>query len=610
MSIETPVRRDRPDYSGTGPVGFDKNGGVPNNAAMRKAFVAALAVVGLACGCAGAGAGDAGDAAVPPDAADVYGRDDAAPEPAPEVAAMDDGPGPEPVDCDDGTEPGAGDDVAPEPADEPPDAAGDIPVDMEGQADAPGDADAPPGPPPRPRVTVGAIPDSMNGKEPCVQEGAVPLPFRLRVPTGGFTVEAYLRPGDAWTGHVRIVASVPVMAGGGTVEPGEDLVPHLACGHEPDPAGWADDEALLHTRCALPASAIAPAEGVTFTASLADDLGATGEHDAITVDVASLPPHLDPFPATDVWVVVLTRDLFANEVVAGPDGTYEVTSTYLPQGDGEPDLDQALRCLGLLSDNEAFSAAVRQEFLDRVRETSYAIYGLDAAGGPLPGGVDLRMHFEGDAGAPDWTAWTAGSTFSRIALGGDPDPAGIAAKYVGMAAIDPNNQGREDDAKYNRGVFVTSIVRQALGHPFGAQILKEISPLDGTPLGMYPGDEDLLDPSFDPASSGDDRLVTRATILDFILEFAPMAVASTLCHEMGHSLGLVPNGPPPEGLFGGMPGLSFSTGDPGSWHVDTPGLNVMQTGKVTNWLEALGAVPRFEPLSMAYLRRQLVVGTP
>jgi hypothetical protein len=44
-------------------------------------------------------------------------------------------------------------------------------------------------------------------------------------------------------------------------------------------------------------------------------------------------------------------------------------------------------------------------------------------------------------------------------------------------------------------------------------------------------------------------------------------------------------------------------------HIDTAGLNVMQTGGNLNITEALaGELPRFEPLSWAYLRRMLVVG--
>jgi hypothetical protein len=56
-----------------------------------------------------------------------------------------------------------------------------------------------------------------------------------------------------------------------------------------------------------------------------------------------------------------------------------------------------------------------------------------------------------------------------------------------------------------------------------------------------------------------------------------------------------------------MPGLSLTVHDIPDWHIDTPGLNIMQTGAVTNWVEAIGQTMRFNPLCLAYLRRRLVV---
>ena len=93
-----------------------------------------------------------------------------------------------------------------------------------------------------------------------------------------------------------------------------------------------------------------------------------------------------------------------------------------------------------------------------------------------------------------------------------------------------------------------------------------------------------------------------------MVEFGGLAIGATLAHEIGHSLGLVPPGPHPGGLFAGVEGLSFTDNVIDDAHIDTPGLNVMQTGKVTNWMEALSQSPSFNALNMAYLRRRLVVG--
>jgi hypothetical protein len=62
------------------------------------------------------------------------------------------------------------------------------------------------------------------------------------------------------------------------------------------------------------------------------------------------------------------------------------------------------------------------------------------------------------------------------------------------------------------------------------------------------------------------------------------------------------------GLFADMPALSLTDHDIDGWHIDTPGLNIMQTGAVTSWFEAVGQEMRFNALNIAYLRRRLVVG--
>lgn len=79
---------------------------------------------------------------------------------------------------------------------------------------------------------------------------------------------------------------------------------------------------------------------------------------------------------------------------------------------------------------------------------------------------------------------------------------------------------------------------------------------------------------------------------------------------MGHSLGLVAPGPPPAGLFGGASEASFVMGPADDWHLDTAGANLMQSGKSLNVADFLTSYPRFEPLSLAYLQRRLVVTGP
>jgi len=470
--------------------------------------------------------------------------------------------------------------------------------------------DTSPAPPPACRVSVDALPAELNGSTPYAQGGGPLQQFRLRVPTRGFSIDVYALDAASRlaTDTVVLHASAGATLKGETWPPGTNLTPQLNCAEAPDPVGW-PAEALVVRHCDVPADAFAPLQGLILEARCARAT-AIGPPHALTVDVAVLPPALDPFPAPDPWVVVLSRDLFSHTLAAAGDGTYTLTAAYLPAGNGKADLDEALDALGLLGGDAAFNAQVRAAFLAAVRAEAHRMFVLDAAGEPTPQGAGLSLSFEGDAGAPDPTTWTPAAPFSRIAVGGDPEPWGVSAKLVGYAHVDPNNQGREDDASYGYGVFSTAIARQVLTNPAGAALLSAFSPLDGKPFGAHPDDAKSLVPGYEPPESADPEHASRHALIRLVLTYLPIAVGATLCHEMGHSLGLVPNGAPPQGLFGGMDDLSFTLSNAGSHHIDTIGLNVMQTGKVTNWGDVVGDTPRFNALNMAYLRRRLVVGPP
>lgn len=465
--------------------------------------------------------------------------------------------------------------------------------------------------PPEAVVTVNAIPDSMNGKRPyTTTDGNKSGTFTLRVPTGGFSVDVYLP--DDWDGpdqpwSVSLKSSSPLVMGNQELPPDTELADALQCAKEKDPVGWPQEQRLV-ARCWVPRGALEPADAVAFTARLRAQDGAWGPEDSITVDVVEMPDYLDPFPETDVWLVVLDRDMFEHVIVENPDGTLAIDSLYKPGGNGTPDLDEILYAVGFLSDNQDFSAQAKALFIGNLRRHAYRMFQLDESGGPTPNGPNMRLYFQGDPGAPRKEDFGPSSGFSMIAVGSDPDAAGLSEGLFGWAYLDWNNQSTEDLTQYGYGVFVTNILRKALGTELGAALFSEILPSTGTPLGMYPGDELFLEPDFDPESVSDERLKLRYSIFDAIVHMGTMAIAAVLCHEIGHSVGLVPDGPPPLGLFGGMSGLSFTVSDPGSAHVDTPGLNIMQTGKVTSFMDVFSDYPRFNELNMAYLRRRLVVG--
>jgi hypothetical protein len=458
-------------------------------------------------------------------------------------------------------------------------------------------ADLAPAGPPALLFTVDEIPATMNGSQPYTQRDGVPHSFRLRVNRADFTLDAISSGGPVdWT-TLAVSCDQPLQLGDGTMlGAGAPLGARFLAGATPGAM-------QLHAG-GLP-------DGSTPTCRGAVDGPGGHAESAITFDAATLPPALDPFAKLDTWLVVLSRDIFQLVVTPQTDGTELVTSTYVPAGNGKPDFDEPLYALGLFSTRAPDTTAmVRARILDGVRSEIYRLYGLQPDG-TMAGAdsVRMRIFFEGDAGAPDAATFSSGG-FSKIALGGDGTPADQANKIFGMATIDWNNQHEEDDTLYGLGVYPTAFVRSALANPLSLTLLGSIVPPMGTPIGESALDPIILAPDFDPNTSTNQDAINRYRVYEFAVKMLSKGLGSTLTHEIGHSLGLVPSGPPPMGMFAEMPGLNFTVSDVPGPHIDIAGLNVMQTGAVTNWAEAINTEPFFEPLSLAYLRRRLVVGAP
>lgn len=455
-----------------------------------------------------------------------------------------------------------------------------------------------PAAPPAVWVTVNEVPESMNGTLPWTDEDDELPHFLLRVNRERFTLDVMQREesGPVDWDTLALSCDQPLGAPDGGIWPAGTLLSegdleavhsgHLRLKVTPDTAALPD----LEVSCSVEVSGPNGADAST-----------------VVFETATLPPELDPFVTPDTWLVVLSRDIFSLEMTVHADDTATLVSTHVPEGDGVVDFDEAFVAMGLFSDdNPEATAFVKGQLLEVIRDWAHAIFLLDADGGMTEESVPIQIFFEGDPGAPN--AADFDGSFSMIALGGDGKPHHQTGGLVGMASLDPNNQGHEDNTLYGRGVYPTGVVRQALGNPLAALLLASILPHTGTPIGDHPADALFLNPDFVPDECVDSEVLDRHTVLALALEFGGLALGATLAHEIGHSLGLVPPGPPPGGLFAGMKGLAFTDHTLDDSHIDTPGLNIMQTGKVTNWMEALSQAPRFNALNLAYLRRRLVVG--
>ncbi|TNF29660.1 MAG: hypothetical protein EP329_15205 [Deltaproteobacteria bacterium] len=462
----------------------------------------------------------------------------------------------------------------------------------DGDVDDAEDADTTPPAPPVITLTVNRIPAEMNGAIPWTDTSGGEHAFTLRVNRAYATLDVLTDaraggPVDWSTLAVRCQADGEALSLGALTPADDGLSASLAITAE-DP---------------LP-------DGATLTCEAeVSGPGGAAAPSALTFVAGTLAADKDPFASEDVWLVVLSRDIFSLQSETRSDGTVGLTSTYLPEGNGVIDFVEPFYVMGLMSpDHPEATEAVRQHLIRTIRRRAYEIFGLDAEGRPTADGVRLRLYFEGDPGAPDPADFATGD-FSMIALGGDGKLADQLGGIFGRALIDWNNQEREDDAVYGLGVFPTGLVRAVLGLPIGAYLLADLMPsAGGVPIGADPGDAVFIGRDDDelegplPAEA-----IHRQELYVLGVDMGGLALASILCHEIGHSLGLVPFGPPSEGLFAGVDGPEFLESFAPDAHIDTAGLNIMQTGGSVDWTTALGSEPRFNPLNWAYLRRQIIV---
>ncbi len=440
-------------------------------------------------------------------------------------------------------------------------------------------------------VTVNDIPEAMRGLEPGRVDGARST-FAWALPEAGWTIEVYAENGGAWEPPAEapylLWRAIDVDQPRHVIEPA-----HVA------PAGGRWERVESGHRWQGRVVTPPPGEPGRFTLQAAV-AGTTT--DLVTVLRRELTPELDPFVEVDPWFVTFSRDRGRLEVSAAGDG-FAVTSVAEP--DGRPDFDEAVEALGLLGGDDAWDAEVLRQLREAVRAHLHAFYLLRPDGTRTDDSVRIRFVFEGDADAPEDAA-AAG--FSVIAVGGEDAewrPGGRT--FFGRAAIDWNNQAVDDNTAPDRGVFTTSFVRFVLANRVTVTLLRDYLPAaGGQPFGSLPSDADFLDADFDP-NQLEGQAEIRALRFRFALDTLALAMASVLAHEIGHSLGLVKPGLPPEGLLAGVDGPWVSADVDGA-HIDTEGFNLMQSGTSFSLADVASSTPAFNALNRAYLQRRLVVG--
>ncbi len=271
--------------------------------------------------------------------------------------------------------------------------------------------------------------------------------------------------------------------------------------------------------------------------------------------------------------------------------------------DGAPDFLADLERFGLASPTRpklagAVAARIEARAIARVEQAYDATDDPNQTGRPRDA-VLVRFRINADPAA----------LITRICVGGS-DP--THSDSVGHVRFDLRN---EDKSSIECGVDpVAGLFPAELEVYRDAPLFREVfgpflDSLGGTPLGEHPEDSKLM-LGEDRDESGTGTAAGRRTDIDRAIAVFGDVLGSIMAHEAGHALGLVAEGRPGVGLFGGREGSAYAHN-----------LDVFDEPPTDPWLMNSGASftfemlagkggsgpLRFRPLNYAYLRDRVVV---
>jgi len=396
------------------------------------------------------------------------------------------------------------------------------------------------------RLTVDEIPELLNGSVP-VDRGLGPETFTLSVPREGFTVDV----------SVLELADDPVETLTLSVAPIGDVSDRLVFEAGDVRVGrWVVDEALP----VGPATLVL--EGRTASGLM--------HRRELDVSVVELSAERDPFDRPMVWLFRSDVDLFTSTRSADT-VAYSLVSE--PVANGEADFAEELTIIGAQGPDAALNTIYFDWIRERMRVETYRTYGIGPDGTPHDG-IPITIVWQDEPGAPDPASFDPDGDFSVMRFGG------TFAGAVGFSGISAWNEERTDDSTIDRGVATAGLIGIFTSTPVISDTLAPIAPRAGQPVGTHPLDASALDPSFDRfALDADPAVLERHETLRQIARYLAYLLATVTAHEMGHAMGLMPNGLPPDGFFGDASDVPFVNPDrTNRWHADLPGVNLMQAG--------------------------------
>ncbi len=369
------------------------------------------------------------------------------------------------------------------------------------------------------------------------------------------------------------------------------------------------------------ADALTAGDDVTLTFLVTDKSGNTSSAKVVTFDVVDITAtaagsgggNLAPLDSRETWVLRFDRDVYT--ALLSTNGTNQQCAT-TAAANGITDFEEAMRISGLSTANMTTPAAstvngssvgtnaiVARLIQERIRATLRARFGIGEDGSRGADAADIEFLLPGEQGSltglPVWSTTSSGSSshaYSEMDIGGDTGPnTSPTGTYsaIGYSYIDQRNRSREADmndglaAGSNNGIFGINISKSVMnlsttGTTWGSRVLKNFQTAkSGTPIGEGSLDDDVLAGTFDRTAAGNTQAMNdRYDAIMTAIEDSALSVSSIVAHEIGHALGLVPDGGPKTGLFGNAPRSNTFTEATASlpntpWHLNAIGNDVM-----------------------------------
>ena len=437
-------------------------------------------------------------------------------------------------------------------------------------------------------VTIAAVDGELNGTGPA---GGV-----LQTPVNGWSLDVTYSDNTAVaTALTVITADVSVATSSGTRLPGADLSPFF------------DELSASNTFASyrVPTSTQFPTGPVTLTVIVYDVSGLSSAPATFDLTVKPFTDALQPFETTvhasQVWFLDFGRDLESYSTsAAGAGFAVDVTAG----ANGVTDFDDLLRVLGLASSGGSPSvtlAAVSERVQQDIESQLAAFYGEANV-------TFTRTQPAGSFGGNP-SVFYESLGYSAISIGGASSSVGV----LGLAIFDPSNRTQNDNTiddfesppgsglLVRLGVFLHTIVDSGMQSGASSVFRQTFDPFSPAQGGVPIGDDADDDQRFAGTLSD-----ARATEMDIALSAYARFAATVTAHECGHSVGLVVNGPMPQGLYG-----NDSVNFPGSadGHIRNQSLfppqasNIMSPG--LSFTSATSPSTQFNTLNRAYLLEQV-----